>query len=60
MFKKILVLIMVCIISLTVFGCNEKYTQKDIKEINKRIIETPLSSLDGHTTKEAFIKVYDE
>lgn len=38
----------------------EKYTQKDIREINKRIVETPLKSLDGYTPKEAFIKVYDE
>ena len=38
----------------------ERYTQKDIKEINKRIVDTPLKSLDGYTPKEAFIKVYDE
>ena len=38
----------------------ERYTEKDIREINKRIIDTPLKSLDGYTPKEAFIKVYDE
>lgn len=38
----------------------DKYTQKDIKEINKRILDTPVKSLDGYTPKEAFIKVYDE
>ncbi len=38
----------------------EKYTSKDIKEINKRIINMPLKSLDGFTPQEAFIRVYDE
>ena len=38
----------------------ERYMPKDIREINKRIIDTPLKSLDGYTPKEAFIKVYDE
>ena len=38
----------------------ERYTSKDIKEINKKIINMPLKSLDGYTPQEAFIKVYDE
>lgn len=38
----------------------DRYSQKDIKEINNRILDTPLKSLDGFTPKEAFIKVYDE
>lgn len=38
----------------------ERYTSKDIKEINEKILNMPLKSLDGHTPKEAFIKVYDE
>lgn len=38
----------------------ERYTQKDIKEINNRIVDTPLKSLDGYTPREAFIRVYDE
>ena len=38
----------------------DRYTPKDIKEINKRIVDTPVKSLDGYTPKEAFIKVYDE
>lgn len=38
----------------------DKYSQKDIIAINKRLLDTPLKSLDGYTPKEAFIKVYDE
>ena len=38
----------------------DKYTHKDIKKLNKLILETPLRSLDGNTPKNAFIKIYDE
>lgn len=38
----------------------DRYTLKDIREINKKILDTPIKSLDGYTPKEAFIKVYDE
>lgn len=38
----------------------DRYSQNDIREINKRILDTPLKSLDGFTPKDAFIKVYDE
>lgn len=38
----------------------DRYSQKDIKEINQRILDTPIKSLDGYSPKEAFIKVYDE
>ena len=30
MLKKVLAFIMVCIMAITLFGCNEKYTQKDL------------------------------
>ena len=33
---------------------------KDIKEINQIILNTPIKSLDGNTPKEAFIKVFNE
>ena len=35
-----------------------KYTLKDIKEINQLILNTPIKSLDGNTPKQAFIKVF--
>lgn len=37
----------------------DKYSRRDIKNINKTIINKPLRSLDGNTPKEAFIKVFD-
>lgn len=37
-----------------------KYTTKDIKEINQIILNTPLKSLDGNTPKQAFIEVFNE
>ena len=41
-------------------GFFDKFTKKDIKQINQTILNTPLRSLDGNTPKEAFIKVYSE
>ena len=38
----------------------DKYTNTDIKFINRRLHKTILLSLDGHTPKEAFITVYGE
>lgn len=38
----------------------DKYTKKDIKNINLTLLNKPLKSLDGHTAKEAIIKVFDE
>lgn len=38
----------------------EKYSKKDIKNINLTLVQKPLRSLDGNTAKEAFIKVFDE
>ena len=38
----------------------DKYSRRDIKNINKTIINKPLRSLDGNTPKEAFIKVFDD
>ena len=38
----------------------DKYTKKDIKQINYTLLNKPLRSLDSHTPKEAFIKVFDE
>ena len=38
----------------------DKYNKQDIKNINKTLLNRPLKSLDGYTSKEAFIKVFDE
>ena len=38
----------------------DKYSKDDIKNINKTILNKPLSSLDNNTPKEALIKVFDE
>lgn len=38
----------------------DKYTKKDIKNINLTLLNKPLKSLDGNTPKEALIKVFDE
>lgn len=38
----------------------DKYTKKDIKNINLTLLNKPLKSLDGNTAKEAIIKVFDE
>lgn len=38
----------------------EKYTKRDIKNVNVTLLNKPLKSLDGNTAKEAFIKVFDE
>jgi IS30 family transposase len=38
----------------------DKYSQNDIKAINRTILNKPLRSLDGNTPKEAFIKVFDQ
>ena len=38
----------------------DKYSKKDIKNINITILDKALRSLDGNTPKEAFIKVFDE
>lgn len=38
----------------------QKYTQKDIKNINQVILNTPIQSLDGNTPKQAFIKVFNK
>ena len=38
----------------------DKYTFKDIKNINLALLTRPLKSLDGFTPKEAFINVFDE
>ena len=38
----------------------DKYSRRDIKNINKTIINKPLRSLDGNTPEEAFIKVFDD
>ena len=38
----------------------DKYSKKDIKNINKTILNKPLRSLDGNTPKDALIKVFDE
>ena len=37
-----------------------RYTSKDIKQINQLILNTPIKSLDGNTPKQAFIKVFNE
>lgn len=38
----------------------DKYSKKDIIETNKIMLNRPLRSLDGNTSKDAFIKVFDE
>ena len=38
----------------------DKYTKKDIRNINLTLLNKPLKSLDGNTPKEALIKVFDE
>ena len=38
----------------------DKFSKNDIKTVNKTILNKPLKSLDGNTSKEAFIKVFDE
>lgn len=38
----------------------DKYTKKDVKNINFTLLNKPLRSLDGNTPKDAFIKVFDE
>lgn len=38
----------------------DKYTLKDIKQVNQTMLNRPLKSLDNNTSKEAFIKVFDE
>ena len=38
----------------------DKYTIKNIKNINQTILNKPLRSLDSFTPKEAFINVFDE
>lgn len=41
-------------------GSVDKYTKQDIKQINYALLNKPLKSLDCHTPKDAFIKVFDE
>lgn len=38
----------------------DKYTAKDINQINYTLLNKPLKSLDSFTPKDAFIKVFDE
>ena len=38
----------------------DTYTKKDIKNINQTLLNRPLKSLDSFTSKEAFIKVFEE
>jgi len=38
----------------------DKYNRQDIKNINKTLLNRPLKSLDGYTSKDTFIKVFDE
>lgn len=38
----------------------DKYTQNDIKQINKTLLNRPLRSLDRNSAKDAFIKIFDE
>lgn len=38
----------------------DKYSKKDIKNVNIAMLNRPLKSLDGFSPKEAFIKVFDE
>lgn len=38
----------------------DKYSKKDIKQINKTLLNTPIRSLDGNTPSDAFKVVYGE
>ena len=38
----------------------DKYSKKDIKQINYTLLNKPLKSLDSYTPKDAFIEVFDE
>ena len=38
----------------------DKYSKKDIKQINYTLLNKPLKSLDSYTSKDAFIEVFDE
>lgn len=38
----------------------DKYTKKDIKEINITLNQIPIKSLDGNSPKEAFVAIYSE
>lgn len=38
----------------------DKYSKKDIKQINLTLLNKPLKSLDSYTPKDAFISVFDE
>lgn len=38
----------------------DKYTQNDIRQINKTLLNTPIRSLDGNTPTETFKVVYGE
>ena len=38
----------------------DKYSKKDIKQINYTLLNKPLKSLDSYTPKDAFVKVFDE
>ena len=38
----------------------DKYQKQDIKNVNKTLLNRPLRSLDGNTSKEAFTKVFDD
>jgi IS30 family transposase len=38
----------------------DKYSKMDIKSINKTLIDRPLRSLDGNSSKDAFIKIFGE
>lgn len=38
----------------------DKYTTRDIQNINQTLLNRPLKSLDSFTPKDAFIKVFDE
>ena len=38
----------------------DTYSKQDIKNINETLLNRPLKSLDSYTSKEAFIKVFDE
>lgn len=36
------------------------YSQDDIIQINRTLIDSPLFSLDGHSPKEAFIAIFGQ
>ena len=38
----------------------DKYTKKDIKQINQTLLNTPIKSLDGNTPSDAFKYVYGD